>query len=130
MPATDSHEYPHKQAHSVTGCGVIERKLLDTPRNTVVYTLTEHGRGLGQIVLHALIHEGTLSVQPGPYPGAQLTITTGPAFRAVIAGETAPAIAVSPAAVSLSGDELLFEKFATYFRIWAISMKAEAPANS
>ena len=47
-----------------------------------------------------------------------------------MAGETAPAIAVSSAAVSLSGDESLFEKFATYFRIEAISTKAEAPANS
>ena len=164
--------------------GVVERKLLDTPRNTVVYTLTEYGRGLeeivlalgrwgaqllgeahpdeivtpeslvmalrstfrpeaaaknsasfeirvgDEIVLHALIHEGTLSVQPGPYPGAQLTITTGPAIRAVMAGEITPAIAVSSGAVSLSGDELLFEKFATYFRIEAISTKAQAPANS
>ena len=70
-----------------------------------------------EIVLQALIHEGTLSVQPGPHPAAQLTITTGPAIRAVIAGEIAPAIAVSSGAVILSGDDLLFEKFATYSRI-------------
>lgn len=31
--------------------GIIERKLLDTPRKTVVYTLTEYGRGLEEIVL-------------------------------------------------------------------------------
>ena len=74
-------------------------------------------RVCNEIVLHALIHEGRLSVQPGPYPGAQLTITTGPAIRAVMAGEIAPAIAVSSGAVYLSRDELLFEKFATYFRI-------------
>ena len=31
--------------------GIIERKLLDTPRKTVVYTLTEYGHGLEEIVL-------------------------------------------------------------------------------
>ena len=156
---------------SLEVAGVIERKLLDTPRNTIVYTLTEYGRGLeeivlslgrwgaqllgeaepdevvtpeslvmalrsnfrpeaagknsasfeirvgDQIVLHAVIDKGALNVEPGPYPGAQLFIRTGLAIRAVMAGEIAPAAAVKSGAVSLSGDELLFEKFASYFRI-------------
>lgn len=70
-----------------------------------------------QTVLHAVIDKGALNVEPGRYPGAQLVITTGPAIRTVMAGEITPAVAVTSGAVSLSGDELLFEKFASYFRI-------------
>ena len=36
---------------SLEEAGVLERKLLASPRNTVVYSLTEYGRGLEEIVL-------------------------------------------------------------------------------
>ena len=150
--------------------GVVQRKLLSSPRNTIVYTLTEFGRDLedivlalgrwgaklldeaepdeivtaeslvmalrstyrpevagqtsasyelrvGEVVLHAIIDRGTLSVEPGEYPGAQLTITAGPAIRAVMAGELTPTEAVKSGAVSLTGDAGLFDQFAATFRI-------------
>jgi DNA-binding HxlR family transcriptional regulator len=150
--------------------GVVERKLLPTPRNTVVYSLTEYGRGLedivlalgrwgakllgeadpdeivtpeslvmalrstyrpesagtdsasyelrvGDVVLHAVIDKGALTVEPGDYPAADLIISSGPAIRAVMAGEITPADAVSSGAVLLEGNTPLFEKFATYFHI-------------
>jgi DNA-binding HxlR family transcriptional regulator len=150
--------------------GVIERKLLPTPRTTVVYSLTEYGRELedillalgrwgakllgeadldeivtpeslvmalrstyrpesagtdsasyelriGDVVLHAVIDTGALTVQPGKYPAADLIINSGPAIRAVMAGELTPADAVNSGAVLLEGDTNLFEKFATYFHI-------------
>ena len=75
-----------------------------------------HGVG-DEIVLHALINEGAFSAQPGPCPGAQLALTTAPAIHAGMAGERAPATAVSSYEVLLGGDELLGKKFAVYFRV-------------
>ena len=150
--------------------GVVERKLLTSPRNTVVYSLSEFGRDLedivlalgrwgakllgeadldeivtpeslvmalrstyrpeavgqtsasyelhvGDVVLHAIIDQGKLSVEPGEYRGAALTITAGPAIRAVMAGELTPAEAVESGAVALKGDATLFDQFAATFRI-------------
>lgn len=150
--------------------GVVERKLLSSPRNTVVYSLTEFGRDLedivlalgrwgakllgeadpdeivtpeslvmalrstyrpevagetsasyelhvGDVVLHAIIDRGKLSVEPGEFRDAALTITTGPAIRAVMAGELTPAEALESGAVSLTGDAALFDHFAATFRI-------------
>ena len=151
--------------------GVVERKLLSSPRNMVVYSLTEFGRDLedivlalgrwgakllgeadpdeivtpeslvmalrstyrpevvvgetsasyelhvGDVVLHAIIDRGELSVQPGEFGDAALTITAGPAIRAVMAGELTPADAVESGAVSLTGDAALFDRFAATFRI-------------
>ena len=74
--------------------------------------------GVGdEIVLHALINEGTFNAQPGPYPSAQLALTTTPAIHAGMAGERAPATAVSFDEMLLSGDELLGKKFAVCFRV-------------
>ena len=150
--------------------GAVERKLLSSPRNTVVYSLTEFGRDLedivlalgrwgakllgeadpdeivtseslvmalrstyrpefvgetsasyelhvGDVVLHAILDRGELTVEPGEFRDAALTITTGPAIRAVMAGELTPAEALESGAVSLTGDAALFEQFAATFRI-------------
>lgn len=155
---------------TLEAAGVVERKLLSSPRNTIVYSLTEFGRDLedivlalgrwgakllgeadpdeivtseslvmalrstyrpefvgetsasyelhvGDVVLHAILDRGELTVEPGEFRDAALTITTGPAIRAVMAGELTPAEAVESGAVSLTGDAALFEQFAATFRI-------------
>ena len=62
--------------------------------------------------------EAAFNAQPSPYPGAQLALTTASATHAGMAGERAPATAVSSGEVSLSGGELLGKKFAASFRVW------------
>src|ERR687886_344332 len=58
---------------------------------------------LGEIVLHARVADGRLSVGEGPLREADLVIEAGPAIRAVLAGELSPSQAVDSGCVRLSG---------------------------
>jgi DNA-binding HxlR family transcriptional regulator len=73
---------------------------------------------LGDIVLHLRIAGGRLvEAAEGPLPGADLVIETGPAIRALMAGEITPAEAVANGSVRLTGDESLLARFAGIFHI-------------
>ena len=72
---------------------------------------------LGPVVAHTRIDHGTLETGEGPLPGADLVIETGPAFRALLAGELTPAEAVAGGAVQLAGDPDLLARFVEAFRI-------------
>ena len=72
---------------------------------------------LGPIVIHARVREGRLEVGEGPLPDADLVIETGPAIRALMAGELSPAEAIANGTVRLTGDPHLLSRFVETFRI-------------
>jgi DNA-binding HxlR family transcriptional regulator len=72
---------------------------------------------LGDIVVHARIDQGSLEVGEGPLAGADLIIETGPAIRALMAGELSPGEAVQSGSVRLTGDAYLLTRFVEAFHI-------------
>ncbi len=72
---------------------------------------------LGDIVVHARVADGELAAEVGPLPAAELVITTGPALRALLAGELEPAAAVARGDVQISGAPALLVRFTELFRI-------------
>jgi DNA-binding HxlR family transcriptional regulator len=72
---------------------------------------------LGEIVIHARIDDGVLQVAEGPLPDADLVIETGPAIRALLAGELSPAEAIEAGSVRLTGDPALLARFVELFHI-------------
>ena len=72
---------------------------------------------LGEIVVHARIDHGTLEAGEGALPEADLVIETGPAIRALLAGELSPGEAVESGSVRLSGKRDLLARFVEVFHI-------------
>jgi len=72
---------------------------------------------LGEIIIHMIVNNGRLKVAEGALPDADLVIKTGPAIKALIAGEVSPADAIANGTVRLSGDSQLLSRFADTFRI-------------
>jgi DNA-binding HxlR family transcriptional regulator len=74
---------------------------------------------VGDAVLHMRIEGGLLKVAQGPLPGADLVIETGPAVKALMAGELSPADAIANGSVRLKGKSApkLLARFVNTFRI-------------
>ena len=72
---------------------------------------------LGEIVVHASVDHGTLETGAGPLAEADLVIETGPAIRALLAGQLGPTQAVQCGSVRLTGDADLLSRFVEVFRI-------------
>ncbi|MEO3810286.1 winged helix-turn-helix transcriptional regulator [Sphaerisporangium sp. B11E5] len=72
---------------------------------------------LGDIVLSAVIDDGTLNVLPGPLPGADLVVEAGHELRALMAGEVTPAEAVEKGMVTLTGDPAGLDRLVEVFHI-------------
>jgi DNA-binding HxlR family transcriptional regulator len=72
---------------------------------------------LGDIVIHARVDRGSLEVGAGALPGADLVIETGPAIRALMAGELSPGEALANGSVHLTGDPDLLVRFVDVFQI-------------
>lgn len=72
---------------------------------------------LGDVVLNARVHDGTVAVAAGELPDADLSIEAGPAIRALMAGEMAPEEAIASGAVRIKGKRQLLTRFAKIFRI-------------
>src|SRR6266498_1244712 len=72
---------------------------------------------LGEVVVHARVDDGTLDAAEGPADEPDLVIETGPALRALLAGELSPAEAVADGSVHLSGDPALLARFVEVFQI-------------
>ncbi len=72
---------------------------------------------LGEVIVHARIDGGALEVGAGPLPGAELVIETGPALKALMAGEVAPGAAIDAGLVRVVGDSRLLIQFVELFRI-------------
>lgn len=72
---------------------------------------------VGEVVVHARIDDGHLETAGGPLEGADLTITTGPALKALMARELTPAEALDNGSVVIDGDVALLALYAQLFQI-------------
>lgn len=72
---------------------------------------------VGEIVLHARVDNGRVTVAEGALPGADLTIEVGPGIRALLAGELSPAAAIENGTARVTGNPELLTRFAEIFRI-------------
>ena len=73
---------------------------------------------VGEIVLHALVDDGRVTVAEGALPAADLAIEAGPGIRALMAGELTPEHALEAGVVQIAaGDPALLTRFAEIFRI-------------
>jgi DNA-binding HxlR family transcriptional regulator len=71
----------------------------------------------GEAVVHARVDDGALAAAGGPLAGADLVVETGPALKALMAGELGPDEAVESGAVRLVGDRSLLARFVGLFRL-------------
>lgn len=72
---------------------------------------------LGEVVIHAVLRNGTLTAGKGPLAEPDLIIEAGPGLRAVMAQEISPQEALKSKIVRITGDRELFYLFARIFRI-------------
>jgi DNA-binding HxlR family transcriptional regulator len=72
---------------------------------------------VGDIVVNAHVHDGTVSVGRGPLPAPDLVIESGPAIRALLAREISPKDALKSGLVSIRGPRRLLDRFVKLFRI-------------
>ena len=86
----------------------------------------------GDIVIHARIDNGSLEAAEGPLPEPDLIIETGPALKALMAGEMSPAEALQNGAVHIIGDVRLLDRFVEIFRIGTMPAPGtpETPSHS
>jgi DNA-binding HxlR family transcriptional regulator/putative sterol carrier protein len=80
----------------------------------------------GDIVLHARIHNGTLEAGQGAIENPDLIIETGPALKALMAGEIAPAQAIASGGARITGDPKLFDRFVEMFHIDSMPLVKES----
>lgn len=130
-------EYGAELEEPVVYLGRWGAKALGEPRpdevvtpNSLVMALrstfrSEAARGLhagfelhfGPTTLHARVDDGDLEAGEGELPGADLKIETGPALKALMAGELTPKAAIANGSVRLTGDAKLLQRFVELFRI-------------
>lgn len=79
---------------------------------------------VGEMVLHARVDDGRVTVGEGALPAPDLAITAGPGIRALMSGELSPQAAIETGTVQLAGDAALLATFARMFRIEAMPAKA------
>lgn len=72
---------------------------------------------LGEIEVHADIRDGAIVVGRGPVAKPDLVIETGPALRALMAGEISTGEALKKQLVRVTGDPKLLDRFVRMFRI-------------
>ena len=72
---------------------------------------------LGEIVIHAQIARGKITVGRGALPDADLVIEAGPQLRSILAREITPDQALKKKLVRLHGDRKLFAQFVEMFQI-------------
>jgi DNA-binding HxlR family transcriptional regulator len=71
---------------------------------------------IGDAIAHAHVDDGTIRVGTGSMDDPDLTIVSGPALRAIMAGELAPVEAVRSGLAQVSGNTKLFDRFGELFR--------------
>jgi DNA-binding HxlR family transcriptional regulator len=72
---------------------------------------------VGPAVVHVRVDDGVLVAGAGSLPDADLIIESGPALKALMAGELSPAEAIANGCVRVTGDPRLLERFVEIFRI-------------
>jgi DNA-binding HxlR family transcriptional regulator len=83
---------------------------------------------VGDMLVHAEIEDGRLTVDRGPLPGADVTINPGPMFKALLAGDVTAAEALASGQVEVTGDPALFERFVATFKLPNIPVPEPARA--
>jgi DNA-binding HxlR family transcriptional regulator len=91
---------------------------------TVSYQLT-----VGDLVVHAKIHDGTIDTGEGPLPGADLVLDPGMALKPMMTGELSAAEAIESGDVKFLGDPALITTFTKLFRIMPMP-QADALSHS
>jgi len=81
-------------------------------RSNVSYELR-----LGEIVVHAKVRNGTVTVGRGTLLKPDLIIEAGPAIRALLAREITPEEALREKSVRVTGDPKLLKRFTQMFQI-------------
>ena len=71
----------------------------------------------GEIVVHALVDDGTIAAAQGPLPKPDLVIEAGPALKTLMTGELKPAQAIKNGSVRVRGKRELLTRFAEMFHI-------------
>jgi DNA-binding HxlR family transcriptional regulator/putative sterol carrier protein len=71
----------------------------------------------GGIEMQVVMRDGRVVVSPGAPEAADLTITAGPEFRDLLAGELDADTAVASGAVQLEGDATLFGRFVDSMKV-------------
>ena len=150
--------------------GIVERWAMPSPDRSVVYRLTEYGRGLdeavlalgrwgaesltepqegdvvtpesmvmamrstfqperaqgrnviyelrlGEVVVSVRVVDGSLEATAGGAADTDLVIESGPAIKALMAGDITPDEAIDTGAVRITGDPELLDWFSEMFRI-------------
>jgi DNA-binding HxlR family transcriptional regulator/putative sterol carrier protein len=72
---------------------------------------------IGDIVVHARIDDGSLAVDEGPLPGADLVLETDLSLHPLLTGELDPDLAIASGRVRVEGDGGLLARFAETFHI-------------
>ncbi|HEY8313835.1 MAG TPA: helix-turn-helix domain-containing protein [Candidatus Baltobacteraceae bacterium] len=72
---------------------------------------------LGEVVVNAKVRKGTIVVGRGPLPAPDLVIESGPAIRALMAGEITPKQALKDGTIHVRGKRALLDRFVAIFRI-------------
>lgn len=72
---------------------------------------------VGDITVHAVIHDEHITVGRGPLEHADLVIVASPAIRTLMAGEMSPREALASGQIRIIGSRRLFDRFARMFRI-------------
>jgi len=72
---------------------------------------------LGDVVVHAHVRGGAVSVGTGPIEKPDLVVHAGPQLRQVMARELSPEDALKKKIVRVDGDPKLFKRFTEFFRI-------------
>lgn len=141
-------EYGAELEDTVIELGRWGAKLLDDPRrdetvtaNSLIMALRtifrpEAARGvktgyelrLGEIVIHARVHNKKIEVGKGALASPDLIIEAGPAIKALFTGEVSPADAIKTGIVRIKGNPELLERFAEIFRIDAKPQAASVSA--
>lgn len=71
----------------------------------------------GEIIVHAVVRDGKVTVGRGSFPEPDLIIEAGPAIRLLMAAEITPEEALKKKVVRIKGDPKLLKRFARTFRI-------------
>jgi DNA-binding HxlR family transcriptional regulator len=72
---------------------------------------------IGDIVVHAGVDDGSLEVDEGSLPGADVVIETDLSLHPVLTGDLGPTEAIETERVRVTGKVRLFERFAEIFHI-------------
>jgi DNA-binding HxlR family transcriptional regulator len=72
---------------------------------------------VGEIVVHAVVDHGELTVNAGSLPGADVVIESGTVLKGLLSGAVSSADAVATGQVTVTGDSTLLETFVELFQL-------------